>query len=434
MSVKKRLQRLTGETGSDDIQQERKKKIEELRQRIDMIMSRRPGPVTPASMELGGTAADLSDAVPGEEVENEYGTFYLVQRESDPSTAHGNRCVRELAAMDMEAAALMANEPELAGCFCTDGLYLDTETTGLTGGTGTFAFLIGIGWFDGASFVTQQIFARDFSEERAGLSFLREAVRDKRFIVTFNGKSFDVGLLSARFIMNRLSDPLIDLPHLDLLHPSRRLVGHRLENSRLGTIERIVLGLQRYGDVPGSEIPQRYFDWLRRRDGRLMEDVIQHNRLDVISMATLALHLGELLGGYPDCDYTHHGDLLAAARLFHDRGDGERACRFFEPLLSSHNRFIAEEAGKYLSVMYKRVGRWDEAVSLWEMMMAGDSENVFAAVELAKWYEHRERDFQRALSLVDKVLTSPHQLSEHERDALMYRLNRLKRRITGDRS
>ena len=431
MSVKKRLQRLTGETDPDDTQQARKKKIAELRQRIDLIMSRRPVETTTASMELRGTAVDLPDVVPGEEVENEYGQFYLVRRECASSTSHGNRCIQELSSIDMEAAALLANEPELAGCSCTDGLYLDTETTGLTGGTGTFAFLIGIGWFEGASFVTEQIFARDFSEERACLSFLQDAVRDKRFLVTFNGKSFDVGLLSARFIMNRLSDPLVDLPHLDLLHPSRRLVGHRLENSRLGTLERGVLGLKRHGDVPGSEIPQRYFDWLRRRDGRLMEDVLEHNRLDVISMATLALHLAELLGNHPDHDYPHHGDLLAAARLFNDRGDGERACRFLEPLLSSHDRFIAEEAGKYLSLMYKRTGRWDKAISVWEMMMAGDPDNVFAAVELAKWYEHRERNYSRALSLIDQILPAARHLSESEREALMYRQNRLKRRLTG---
>ncbi|HEU20628.1 MAG TPA: hypothetical protein ENO00_14820 [Deltaproteobacteria bacterium] len=434
MSVKKRLQRLTGETRPDDARQTRKKQMEELRQRIDLIMSRRSSQVASPSMELRGNAVNLPEVVSGEEIENEYGTFYLVQRKSYPSTSHGNRCIHELSSIDMEAAALLANEPDLAGCSCTDGLYLDTETTGLAGGTGTFAFLIGIGWFKGTSFITQQIFARDFSEERAGLSFLQDAVRGKQFLVTFNGKAFDVGLLSARFIMNRLSDPLVGLSHLDLLHPSRRLVGHRLENSRLGTIERTVLGLQRYGDVPGSEIPQRYFDWLRRRDGRLMEDVFEHNRLDVISMATLTLHLTELLGKHPDHDCLHHGDLLAAARLFHDRGDGERACRFLEPLLSSNNRVIADEARKYLSLIYKRAGRWHDAIALWEMMIAGDHGNVFAAVELAKWYEHRENDYTRALSLINQILPEACHLSQSDRDGLMYRLNRLKRRLTGESS
>jgi uncharacterized protein YprB with RNaseH-like and TPR domain len=432
MNVKERLQRLTGDVRPDDARKARKETIEELRKRIDMIMSRRPAQQPSPSRELGGPAVDLPNLVPGEEIENESGMFYLVRREADSSASHGNRCIHEISSMDMEAASLLANEPELAACSCTDGLYLDTETTGLAGGTGTFAFLIGIGWFEGSAFITQQLFARDFSEERACLSFLRDAVRDKRFLVTFNGKSFDVGLLSARFIMNRLPDPLADLPHLDLLHPSRRLVGHRLENSRLGTLETAVLGLERYGDVPGSEIPQRYFDWLRRRDGRLMKDVFEHNRLDVISMATLALHLSELLSRHPRHEQFHHGDLLAAARLFYDRGEGERACRFLEQLLSSRNRFIAGEAGRYLSLMYKRTGRWDEAISLWEMMITGDSGNVFAAVELAKWYEHRERDYSRALSLVKQVLPSAGRLPGSDREALVYRMNRLKRRLAGE--
>jgi hypothetical protein len=431
MSVKERLQRLAGEKRPSGIGQAQKEKLEELRTRIDMIMSRSPVPQTLPSMGLRGPAVDLRDVVPGEEIENEFGMFYLITRQADPSVSHGNRWIHELLSMEMEALSLLANEPELARCSCRDALYLDTETTGLAGGTGTFAFLIGIGWFDGTAFITQQMFARDFSEERACLAFLRDAVRDKQFLVTFNGKSFDVGLLSTRFIMNRLSDPLADLPHLDLLHPSRRLVGHRLENSRLGTLEKTLLGVERHGDVPGSEIPQRYFDWLRRRDGRLMEAVCEHNRLDVISMATLALYLSELLSRHPGHGLWHHGDLLAAARLFHDRGEGERACRFLEHLLSSRNRFVAGEAGKHLSLIHKRAGRWDEAVSLWEIMIAGDPDNVFAAVELAKWYEHRERDCSRALSLVEKVLPSADCLPVSDRKALVYRMNRLKRRVAG---
>jgi uncharacterized protein YprB with RNaseH-like and TPR domain len=433
MSVKKRLQRLTGEHPPDNTQSDRQRQINELRKRIEAIMLRRPEQMPAHSTALTGKHFDLHDVIEGEEIENAHGQCFLVHRETDASAYHGHRCIRELSAVDMESASLLANNPEIAACKFTEGLFLDTETTGLSGGTGTFAFLIGLGWFEGESFVTQQIFARDFSEEGACLGFLKEVARNKRFLITFNGKSFDVGLLTTRFIMNRLSDPLSDLPHLDLLHPSRRMLGHRLDNSRLVTLERDVLGLRRRGDIPGSEIPQRYFDWLRRRDGRLMEDVFEHNRLDVISMATLTLHLAELLSIEIDMEYANHSDLLAAARLFNDRGYDEEAQRFLGSLMHSEDRYIAYDAMQMLSLIYKRAGRWDEAVEIWEKMLMDDPCDIFAVEELAKWCEHREHNFERATSLVTQVLENVRRTTETERNALIYRLNRLQRRLDIER-
>ncbi|MBN2514503.1 MAG: ribonuclease H-like domain-containing protein [Deltaproteobacteria bacterium] len=429
MSVRKRLQRLTGERPPDDTQSDRQRQINELRRRIEAIMSRRPEQMPAHSAVLGGKHLDLHDVIEGAEIENSHGQCFLVHRETEASAYHGHRCIRELSTVDMASASLLANNPEIAACNFTEGLFLDTETTGLSGGTGTFAFLIGLGWFEGDSFITQQIFARDFSEERACLVFLKEVARNKRFLVTFNGKSFDVGLLTTRFIMNRISDPLSDLPHLDLLYPSRRMLGHRLDNSRLVTLEREVLGLRRRGDIPGSEIPQRYFDWLRRRDGRLMVDVVEHNRLDVISMATLTLHLAELLSHEIDMDYANHSDLLAVARLFADRGYDERAQRFLGSLMYSEDRYIASDAGRMLALIYKRAGRWNEAVKIWEKMLMKDPCDIFAVEELAKWYEHREHNFERALSLVTGVLENVSRTMEPEREALVYRLNRLRRRL-----
>ena len=138
-----------------------------------------------------------------------------------------------------------------------------------------------------------------FPKKSACLYFLLEIAREKSFLVTYNGKAFDVGLLSTRFILNRLPDGLTAMPNLDLLHPARRLFGHRLENNRLSTMEKDIIGFHRYGDIPGSEIPQRYFDWLRYRDPRLLADVFNHNRLDVISMAALSVHLAEILSSKP---------------------------------------------------------------------------------------------------------------------------------------
>src|SRR5665647_576408 len=129
------------------------------------------------------------------------------------------------------------NNPCISQYCCSDALFLDTETTGPAGGTGTMAFLIGLGWFEEGHFQVRQILARDFGEEKAALTYLKEIAAHKKFLVTFNGKAFDVNLLTTRFIMNRMHSDLAALPHLDLLHPSRRILGHRLENCRLVTLE-----------------------------------------------------------------------------------------------------------------------------------------------------------------------------------------------------
>ncbi len=428
MSVKKRLERLTGETKPDEAKSERAKKISELRGRIDAIMSRRPESRQAPPAQFQGDRVELEAVVRGEEVENACGRFYLSRDVVNASSYHGSRRIDELSSLDMARTAILANEPELIGCHPTEGLFLDTETTGLAGGTGTMAFLVGIGWFEGEAFIMEQLFARDFSEERAALAYLSDLVKEKRFLITFNGKSFDVGLLSARYIMNRLPDPLSGLPHLDLLHPSRRLLGHRLENSRLGTIEREVLGLRRQGDIPGSEIPQRYFDWLRQRDGRLVEDIFEHNRLDVVSMATLTVHLAELLGYEHQREAFVHEDSLAAARLLLDRGLGEEACQVLSSLLASENAVVASEAGRILSLFHKRKSNWEEAVEIWENMLAENACDIFAVEELAKFCEHRAGDCERALNLVENILENAGYLSFSERDNLVYRLNRLKRR------
>ena len=253
--------------------------------------------------------------------------------------------------------------------------------------------------------MTEQLFMRDFREERAALSYLMEIAKDRKFLVTFNGKTFDVGLLSTRFIMNRQPDPLSGMPHLDLLHPSRWLVGHRLPNSRLGTIEEMVLKVYRDGDVPGSEIPQRYFDWLRYGDPRLMKDVFEHNRLDVISLATLAVHLSSLIGPADRREECTDSDILATARLMIDRGCTDMARQQLVSLLECCQKGpVAQEAKKMLSLVHKRDNNWDEAVKLWESILADAPDDYFAIEELAKWLEHRKHDYRKAADLVSRLL------------------------------
>jgi uncharacterized protein YprB with RNaseH-like and TPR domain len=434
MSVITRLQRLTGEGdtggGKNPGDGSRAEEIHALRERIDAVLSRRPeGRREETSPAARGRGVPLEDLVPGGEITNEAGAFFCAEHMTGGSARHGRFCIRDLAPLDTDRLAVLANEPALRRLDYRRALFLDTETTGLAGGTGTVAFLIGLGWFEGDGFVTRQLFARDYAEERAALTCMQELLRDRQFLVSFNGKAFDINLLAARFIMNRLPDPLAGLPHLDLLHPARRLLSHRLSDRRLGSLEAALLGFEREGDIPGSEIPQRYFDWLRRRDGRLMADIFEHNRLDILSLAALAAHLTELIDPAGQDSRCHPGDRLAAARLFLARDHHGEAVRLLVPLVQGSCPEVAREAGRELSLHFKRRDQWPAAVEIWEEMVRCDGADLFALVELAKWCEHRRRDFTRALELTECACACVENLTPDDLAGLNRRRERLERKL-----
>jgi hypothetical protein len=434
-----KLKRLTGEDVAaktkDQAQtvsssSERQSQLDELRRRIDRVVTRAQTRSHAAASEAQARGnRGLIEILEGCEIENEHGRFFLVSNFVRGASPHGNRNIREAFDFDMSAAAMLANNPLISGYRSSDALFLDTETTGLAGGTGTMAFLIGLGWFEDGHFEVRQILARDFGEEKAALFYLKEIADRKKFLVTFNGKAFDVNLLTTRFIMNRMQSDLAGLPHLDLLHPSRRILGHRLENCRLVTLESDILGVQREGDIPGWEIPQRYFDWLRHRDPRLLSDIFEHNRLDVISMATLTAHLVEILTAQSAAKYTHTDDYLAAARLLLKRANATGAQKILDIFQENTCSDFSIQSKKKLSQLYKRTGRMDEAAHLWQQMAACEPVEFYAISELAKYLEHRERDYPRAKEIIGNALAGNNTFSGDERDSLSHRLKRLNAKL-----
>ncbi|MEE9911341.1 MAG: ribonuclease H-like domain-containing protein [Deltaproteobacteria bacterium] len=438
-----KLKRLTGEDVAPEkrgepstapVSSERQAELDELRRRIDSVVTR-AATRSRAAQEEARTRGNrgLSEILEGTEIENEHGRFFLVSQIIRGASPHGNRNIREAFDFDMSAAAMLANNPLISACSSSDALFLDTETTGLAGGTGTMAFLIGLGWFEDGHFQVRQILARDFGEEKAALVYLKEIAARKRFLVTFNGKAFDVNLLTTRFIMNRMHSDLARLPHLDLLHPSRRILGHRLENCRLVTLEEQVLGVRREGDIPGWEIPQRYFDWLKRRDPRLLSDIFEHNRLDVISMATLTAHLVEILTAEALTQQTHTDDYLAAARLHLKRANAQGAQKILNIFQESTCSEFSLPSKKKLAQLYKRTGRMKEAAHLWRQMAACEPAEFYAVSELAKYLEHHERNYPGAKDLISAVLAGSNVFSDDERDSLSHRLNRLNTRLKTSR-
>jgi len=433
MNSIEKLKRLTGEkTKALENPSSKQVQIDDLRRRIDTIISRRPDRYQSASeKKFDADKINLSKIVPGEETENDHGRFFLVSEVIRGSSRHGHRNIRETYDLDMTAAAMLANDPSIASFKASDALFLDTETTGLAGGTGTMAFLIGLGWFEDGQFYIRQILARDFGEEKAALAYLIEIAGQKKFLVTFNGKAFDVNLLTTRFILNRLRSDLSSLPHLDLLHPSRRILGHRLENSRLATLEAEVLGVEREGDIPGWEIPQRYFDWLRHRDGRLLASIFEHNRLDVISMASLTTHLTEILTAQELMQNVHASDYLAAARLLLKRRDSCGVEKILNMFDDRGCKEISAVSKKDLSFLYKRTGQWQQAVQIWQELITTLPADYSTISEMAKWLEHHARDYQQAKDLVEKALNQNQDLSAEQRDSLLHRLKRVNTKLEG---
>lgn len=426
-----KLKRLIGEINKIPKQpSEKSKNIDDLRRRIDAVISRgRERDRIAAKRKKTNIADNLKEYVSGEEIENDYGKFFLISEIVRGSCRHGHRNIRDAFDFDMTAAATMANDPGLNEFICSDALFLDTETTGLAGGTGTMAFLIGLGWFEEGHFHVRQILARDFNEEKAALAHLSGVVGQKKFLITFNGKAFDVNLLATRFIMNRLTSGLSSLPHLDLLHPSRRILGHRLVNSRLVTLEMEILGVEREGDIPGWEIPQRYFNWLKRRDPCLLLDIFQHNRLDVISMATLTAHLVEILTAQSRKMHACADDYLAAAHLLlhrHDLEGVEKLLNVFDEEIYSKLSFMSR---KKLAKLYKRTGRLNEAMQIWREMAISRPGDFYVVSELAKWLEHRSNNCIEAKILVEKALEHNDIFSEEEKASLLHRLNRLNAKV-----
>jgi len=324
--------------------------------------------------------------------------------------------------------------------------FLDTETTGLAGGTGTYAFLVGIGFFRGDELVIRQYFLRDYPEEEAMLTAVAADLAPVACLVTFNGKTYDWPLLETRYRMNRLRPPLGGAPHLDLLHPARRIWRQRLASCSLQDLERQILGETRVGDVAGSQIPALYFDYLRSGDAAPLAPVLLHNRLDILSLVSLAGWLGHMvadpLGATPDGELLCGDDLYQLGRLFEDRGLLREAVACYEGARQRGVEGVTETALlRRLSFAYKRAQERQQAVAIWEQMVEDGGLSLFPFIELAKYHEHVTRRYDvaeeltvRALAVVERrrALAGPGAAAEYRE--VLHRLERLRRKQGRPRS
>jgi uncharacterized protein YprB with RNaseH-like and TPR domain len=388
----------------------------------------------PATKKKSGPS--IQDVLGGGFVSTRRGEAFIYEETFQADYRHGWAPLETDVPLDLMAA--WANDSRIADMPPESFAFIDTETSGMAGGTGTYAFLVGAGRFEetasGQTFRLLQFFMRDPGEEPALLEALAEFLAPCSALVTYNGKAFDAPLLKTRYTLHDIPVPFEEYAHVDLLHLARRLWRDRLPSRTLKYIEENVLGAPRTSEeVPGYEIPWLYFDYLRTGDASEMKGVFYHNAMDIVALAALFSHAAAMLHDPFDERIQHGLDVIALAKLYEDLERREMAARLYERGLEMD---LGEddfwEAVRRLSVLQKRRGDMDEAIRWWEQAAAQG--HVYAFVELAKFYEHRHRDYPEARKWAKAALEHIHlgdlppYVREHWQAELEHRLARLEKK------
>jgi uncharacterized protein YprB with RNaseH-like and TPR domain len=423
----------------------------------------------------------VADVLGGRVVTNGFGRALVIDRRYESDRFHGSRRVGECEVADDERLRLL--DPTLppragrqreetergAGVPASDRagawggappeeertLFVDLETTGLSGGAGTVAFLVGCGWFDMGAFQVRQFLLASYASERALLDAVASCFDAAALLVTYNGKTFDVPVMETRWMFHRMRMPLESVRHFDLLHPARRLWRSRDASGdgeeaccRLSTLERVLCDVSRVGDVPGLEIPGRYFRFLRSGDARPLEPVLEHNRLDLISLAAVAAHAVQLVDeGHARC--RDAAEALALAKVYERAGCLDRALAGYRLAADDPSAYVAvrAEAIYRLGVRLRRDRRFVEAADCWRRLLdlkqgrqgrrregSGgqgllEALRQYAVEALAIHHEHRERDYLGARELTLQLLEETEDWVRPKTEQTRHRLARLEKKL-----
>jgi len=378
--------------------------------RLAALKPTRPLPARPAAIRTPGEEDVLGRLLGAGVASNPFGEHLAVRNWfSTPEFSEPSSTTLELLSRTRDES--IARKTRAALEDPEKWLFLDTETTGLAGGTGTYAFLIGLAWWDAGGLQAEQFFMRDFAEEHALLHELSQRVAERPVLVTFNGKSFDWPLLENRFTMTRsIAVPKLEA-HLDLLHPARALWKLRLGSVRLVELERHVLDAPRLGwhrenDVSSALIPQFYFDYLRGGPAEPLAAVVRHNQMDLRGLAALFGKINTLLSEQTsDATEIESLDLFGLSRFLQRRGESDRAhsacAQALEIGLPAEFR---PQARRDLAQMAKRRGEHTRAAEIWLEIVADGHDGIHACEQLAIYYERHAKDFPRATEFAQLAL------------------------------
>jgi uncharacterized protein YprB with RNaseH-like and TPR domain len=367
----------------------------------------------------------LARALPGMPRATPHGEVHAVLERYAADHAHGDVCVAQALDAQSEHLAKLALDTALAGRDVTRMLFLDTETTGLAGGTGTLPFLVGLAWFEEGALVVEQLLLPKLGAEAPILHALAARIAWASLLVSYNGKSFDWPLLRTRFVMNRVPVPPLP-PHLDLLHCARRVFKRRLEAVRLVHLEAEVLGFHREGDIDGADIPAAYLGWLRGGDVGPLARVVTHNASDLVALPAVLAALHDRFAALrPDDDPRDH---LSLAHVAHRAADPGRARDFARAVAEggASGELVAEAWSLLARLERDRGDDVAAAAALrraLEAAQGGTGGTASLHLALAKLYEHRLKDPERALEHARAAAPA------EEPAASARRLTRLERRL-----
>ena len=349
----------------------------------------------------------------------------------------------------IEIAAGLRIEGQVLACLSQDeafteldlstALFIDLETTGLSGGTGVVPFLVGLGFYREDSFRIVQFFLGDLAEEERMVSELSRFFREMDFqsVVTFNGKAFDLPLLETRFILYRTPFHLGSLPHLDFLFPARSLWRHKLASCRLFHLAREIVLTDRAEDIPSAEIPWRYFQYLQSGNFGWIEPIIYHNEEDLLSLLGVVIAGAAVIAEDESFCPLDAMDFFGAGKIFERIGDMEKSINFFQRALNGRlTDEVSLEARRRLSLYFKRNGELEKAVPLWQEMAASrqvTSHVLFSLRELAMYFEHHLKDYEQAKRVSEEGLACALEIASRRfQQDFEYRLARLRRKLRSE--
>jgi uncharacterized protein YprB with RNaseH-like and TPR domain len=371
----------------------------------------------------------IEEFMSGEVVRTPHGEHFETERLWERHRRHGSVDISDLAELPKDLLESLSG-----GAILSAGpgkwAFLDTETTGLAGGTGTYAFLIGVGSIDDSGFRLRQFFMRDYGEEPSLLWRLTEHLAQFDVLITYNGKTYDQPLLETRFRMSRARHPFDRLEHLDLLHGARRLWKLRLESCRLMDLENQILGVEREGDLPGEMIPYYYFEFLRTKQAFRLVPIFHHNAIDILSLACLTAIVPFAFRRPEEAPLRHGADLIGVARWLRQEDREEEALRLFRRAidLGLPDALLFRTLWD-IAAMEKRAGRVEAALAaISELAGSRNPYRGRALEELAKHYEHGERNYGMALEMTMGALALGETPQLRRREA------RLRKRIEGTRT
>ncbi len=386
----------------------------------------------------------VAEAFGGTAIEDGAAHLVVIDRVYESTQSHGRWRI-ETCRPGMEAPlGIFDKKSASAPDWSSNPVFFDTETTGLSGGAGTIAFLAGLGWFEEGGFRVRQWLLTSQAGERLLLRELGAAVDAASLLVSYNGRSFDVPLMDMRWAYHRQPSPFDDLPHFDMLPSARKLWKSRENVSdpggesscSLSTLERDVLGFHRVGDVPGFEIPARYFQFLRTGDHRLLQGVLDHHRHDIVSLAVLMSYALRLAQDGPD-QCRDDNEVVALGRIYERAGLADRALEAFDRASLSSDRYVRAHAFSRLGLIHRRESRHDDAARAWQGVLeaAGGRRSLFALEReatqaLAIHHEHRANDLGEAKKYAEtmKSLSSGRAAAD-----VSHRLARLERKLSEEK-